>query len=152
MYSASCLGQSWFLEKWADFSICCQNWSRYHSNFVTKIMSPWTDHTVTRPTLLWMSHISWLKNKLFQVLQHVTKQSGTNNSPMGAQLTTVFGSLQLAAAILGFQECILRNCSINMVVSCWVPCFTNNLQGWELQLKVSGLSINWFSQFKGSVM
>ena len=34
-----------------------------------------------------------VKDRLCQVLQHVTKQSGTIHSPMGAQLTTVFGSV-----------------------------------------------------------
>ena len=42
-----------------------------------------------------------VKNRLCQVLHHVTKQSEIIHSPMRVQLTTVFGS-HTVAAILGF--------------------------------------------------
>ena len=55
---------------------------------------------------LYITHFL-VKNRICQVLQHVTKQSETIHSPMRAQLTKVFGSHTLVA-ILGFQGCLLQ--------------------------------------------
>ena len=90
----------WFQER-ADFSVqeCC---SGSHINFVIDIgqIMLWTDQPCSE------YHIFSVKNRVCQVLQHVTKESEASHWPMGAHLSKVLGSQDFVAAILGLQACL----------------------------------------------
>ena len=60
----------------------------------------WTDQPCSE------YHTFLVKNRVCQVLQHVTKESEASHWPMGAHLSKVLGSQDFVAAILGLQACL----------------------------------------------